>query len=82
VTIRGFQGASFQGFHRNSEGERKRGSGKPFHRGPFLRKASLDELALELRQFGLEQPAVAADVVAVRPQERKLFIDHRRHPLV
>src|ERR1700745_2645372 len=58
---------------RNLKRERERGSGELFHRGPFLGKAPLDELPLALRQFGREQPAVAHDVVAVRPQESKLL---------
>jgi len=41
-------------------------SGESFHPGPFLRQAPFDELPLALRRFGLEQPAVADDVVAVR----------------
>src|SRR5450631_770000 len=80
TTTQSFHRAAFPGLHRNSEGKRKRGSDKTVHLGPFFRQTSLDELPLELRQFGLEQPAVAADVVAVRPQESEVLIDHCRHP--
>ena len=66
--------------HRHAEGERECGSGKSFHRGPFLGQPFLDELALAVRQLGFEQAAVAADVVAVRSQTSKLFVNHRFIP--
>jgi hypothetical protein len=43
-----------------------------------LLKAPFDIAALELAQLGCKQPAVAMDIVAVRTQAGKVFVDHRR----
>jgi hypothetical protein len=69
-----------QQISRHFEGERESRGGKIFHRGTFLRQTFLNELAFALGQWSLEQPPVAADVIAVRSQKRKLLINHRRRP--
>jgi outer membrane murein-binding lipoprotein Lpp len=45
----------------------------------LLGQAPFDELALEVRQLRLQQAAIAADVVAVRTDTRKIFVEHHRH---
>jgi hypothetical protein len=47
----------------------------------FLGQAPFNELTLEIGQERLEEPAIPADVVAVRAQAGQMFADHLRHPL-
>jgi hypothetical protein len=37
--------------------------------------------ALKLRKLGLQEVAIAANIVAMRPHASKSFINHHRHPL-
>jgi hypothetical protein len=45
----------------------------------FIGQAAFNVFSLKLCQVGCEQPAIAADIVAMGAQESQFFVDHRRH---
>src|SRR6476659_6983952 len=56
------------------------GTSKAMGNVELLRQASFDEFLLNICQVGFQQPAIAADIIAMGAQASQFFVDHRRHP--
>jgi hypothetical protein len=68
---------SSTGVFGNAEWIRKVRSRQRRDRGLFLLQAPFDELALDVRQLGIQLSAIAMDIVPVRAEAGEVLVEHR-----